>query len=96
MIRKMARLPYKRYGKVKNDYNEWVEEVVEEGAIDIAISLLTGTTSPANNVITQSSTHIGVSRNKRLVAGDSIGDSYVIDYAVLDGRFAAYYLKKDS
>lgn len=78
------------------------EQTIAYGAaipIQITISLTTGTSSAANNVLTSSSTHVGVSDYKLVSKGDKVvvgSDTYIVDYPVLDGKLAMLYLKKES
>lgn len=78
------------------------EQVIAYGAaipIEIAISLSTGTSSSANNILTASSTHVGVTTYKAISDGDKIvvgSQTYLVDFPVLDGRMTLLYLKKES
>lgn len=98
MIRKMKQLSVSVLSRTLDDYKEQVIGYTSSGTAEMAISLITGTTSPNNNIITQSSTHVGISSNKSIAAGDKLvadSSTYVVDYAVLDGRYAMYYLRKE-
>lgn len=67
--------------------------------MEISLGLSTGTSSSANNILTASSTHVGVTTYKAIAAGDKIvvgNDTYIVDFPVLDGRYALLYLKKES
>lgn len=78
------------------------EQVITYGAaipIEISLGLTTGTSSSANNILTASSTHVGVTTYKAISDGDKIvvgSDTYFVDFPVLDGRYALLYLKKES
>lgn len=78
------------------------EQIITYGAaipIEVSLSLSTGTSSSANNILTASSTHVGVTSYKTIAAGDKItvgSDTYIVDYPMLDGRYALLYLKKES
>lgn len=82
--------------------DSYEEQVITYGAaipIEISLSLSTGTSSSTNNILTASSTHVGVTTYKAISAGDKItvgSDTYIVDYPVLDGRNALLYLKKES
>lgn len=99
MIRKMRQASLFPLTRTLDDYEEQVIAFEAAVPIEIAISLTTGTSSSANNILTASSTHVGVTTYKAISAGDKItvgSDTYIVDYPVLDGRNALLYLKKES
>lgn len=98
MIRRME--PYQLYSfsTVKDSYGELVKQWSKVKDIEVAISLLTGFTSTANNILTTSSTHIGITDSKAVKNGDKligIDDTFIVDYAVNSERKAMLYLKKE-
>lgn len=78
-------------------YGEQASGYGSAANIEIAVSLSTGTTINTNNVITQSSTHIGVTPYRLAKPRDKIvegSNTYIVDYVTL-ARYAVLYLKQD-
>lgn len=99
MIRKMRQASLFPLKRITDSYEEQVIAYEAAVPIEIALSLTTGTSSSANNTLTASSTHVGVTTYKDISNGDKItveNDSYIVDFPVLDGRLALLYLKKES
>lgn len=81
-----------------NEYNEAVEQPPTLVAtIEMAISILTGSTITSNNVKTINSTHLGITdyrglnENQQIVQGTK---TYTIDFINDAGRKVIVYLKQ--
>lgn len=92
--------PYKVY-TVTSTLNEYNEEVAQgtilAATIEMAVSVLTGSTINSNNVNTVNSTHLGITdyrglaQSQILVSGT---ESYSIDFINDSGRKVLVYLKR--
>lgn len=72
MIRRMTPYTHYRFTTAKDNYGEQVKEWDEVGTVEMTLSLTTGTQSSMNNILTSSSTHIGVTDSKNIVIGDKL------------------------
>ncbi len=81
-----------------NEYNEAVTTTSTfVTTIEMAVSLLTGSTINSNNVNTVNSTHIGITDYKALEKAQELrngSDIYTIDFINGEGRKVLVYLKK--
>lgn len=96
MIRRMEKAIVKRATITRNSIGERVETYNKLLDITIAISTSSGTTSVMNNVLTTSSTHIGITEEQGIKEGDIIvvgNTSYSVDFVVPCRRFYQLYLK---
>lgn len=65
--------------------------------MEIAISVIQGAYNTQNNVLTTSSTHLGLSTDNRASIGDKImcdGHTYTINYIIV-GRFNQIFLSEE-
>lgn len=65
--------------------------------VEIAISVIQGAYSSQNNVLTTSSTHLGLSKDNRTSIGDKImcdGHTYTVNY-IIAGRFNQLFLTEE-
>jgi hypothetical protein len=93
--------PVTLQGKVTtlDEYGEQVISYSEKGTINMFIGFQTGTSSSNNNILTASSTHIGITPCRDIDAGDTVidgADTYTVDYPVHDGRYTMLFLKKEA
>lgn len=99
MIRRMRSFFIYTLSTSKDSYGEQVKSFTKGSAIDVALSLVTGTTSNNNNILTSSSTHVGITDSTGVKQGCKLADgteSYIVDYVVDDGRKTLLYLQKES
>ena len=74
-----------------------VSYVPATARMEIAISVIQGAYNSQNNVLTTSSTHLGLSTDNRTLAGDKImceGHTYTINYVIV-GRFNQIFLSEE-
>ena len=65
--------------------------------VEIAISVIQGSYNTQNNVLTTSSTHLGLTKDNRTSIGDKImceGHTYTINY-IIAGRFNQIFLSEE-
>lgn len=65
--------------------------------MEIAISVIQGNYNSQNNVLTTSSTHLGLTQDSRLSIGDKImceGHTYTVNY-IIAGRFNQIFLSEE-
>lgn len=65
--------------------------------VQIAISVIQGNYNSQNNVLTTSSTHLGLTKDNRLSIGDKIvcdGHTYTVNY-IIAGRFNQLFLSEE-
>lgn len=69
----------------------------EDGAIKIAISLLSGSTQLSNTALTVDATHIGLTPRRGLGVQHAIrqgGETYAVDYVCDDGPLSQVWLHR--
>lgn len=98
MMNRMKRCGVYNLPTTLNEYNEKVEQPpVLTTTIEMAISVLTGSTITSNNVKTINSTHLGITdyrglnENQQIVQGTK---TYAIDFINDVGRKVIVYLKQ--
>ena len=65
--------------------------------LEIAISVIQGNYNSQNNVLTTSSTHLGMTKDNRTSIGDKImceGHTYTVNY-IIEGRFNQIFLSEE-
>ena len=65
--------------------------------VEIAISVIQGNYNSQNNVLTTSSTHLGLTQDNRTSIGDKImceGHTYTVNY-IIAGRFNQLFLAEE-
>ena len=65
--------------------------------VEIAISVIQGSYNTQNNVLTTSSTHLGLTKDNRTSIGDKImceGHAYTVNY-IIAGRFNQLFLSEE-
>ena len=65
--------------------------------VEIAISVIQGNYNSQNNVLTTSSTHLGLTKDSRTSIGDKIiceGHTYTVNY-IIAGRFNQIFLSEE-
>ena len=65
--------------------------------VEIAISVIQGNYNSQNNVLTTSSTHLGMTKDNRISIGDKIvcdGHTYTVNY-IIAGRFNQIFLSEE-
>ena len=65
--------------------------------VEIAISVIQGNYNTQNNVLTTSSTHLGLTKDNRTSIGDKImcdGHTYTLNY-IIAGRFNQLFLSEE-
>ncbi len=81
-----------------DELNEQIVSYVPALAnVEIAISVIQGNYSAQNNVLTTSSTHLGLTKDNRTSIGDKImcgGHTYTVNYIVA-GRFNQLFLSEE-
>ena len=80
------RMDWYTHTQTKDSYGEMVSTYTKQTKqVEVVISLLTGDLSPANNVLTESSTHAGIIGFPAVKAGDKLQtstDTYVITLVI--------------
>lgn len=99
VIRRMQKYNHLRHTTHADAYGEMIKSWETLGVIEMAVSLTSGTQATANNVLTSSSTHVGVTDRKTVIPGDKLvkgDDVYMVDFAVNGSRKQLLYLKKET
>ena len=76
---------------------EIVSYVPALARLEIAISVIQGSYNAQNNVLTTSSTHLGLTKDNRISIGDKImceGHTYTVSY-IIAGRFNQIFLSEE-
>lgn len=81
-----------------DDLNEQIVSYIPALAnVQIAISVIQGNYNSQNNVLTTSSTHLGLTKDNRTSIGDKImceGHTYTVNY-IIAGRFNQIFLSEE-
>lgn len=81
-----------------DELNEQIVSYVPALAkMEIAISVIQGNYNSQNNVLTTSSTHLGLTKDNRISIGDKItcdGHTYTVNY-IIAGRFNQLFLSEE-
>lgn len=98
MIRQMRTATLlRRTVKVDELEEQIVSYVPATAKMEMAISVIQGAYNSQNNVLTTSSTHLGLSMDNRTLAGDKImcdGHTYTVNYVIV-GRFNQIFLSEE-
>ena len=99
MIRKMEKGKLLIRSTTNDAYNEIVEDWREQrGPIELAVSVATGATGTVNNVVSVTSTHTGLTLDKRPKPQDKIelnGIIYKVDHVIASTRFIQLMLTQE-
>ncbi len=99
MIRKMEEGVLISRHTTTDEYNELVEQWErEQEPIILAISVATGATGTVNEVLSVSSTHTGLTKDKRPKPQDMIevgNETYKVDYVITSSRYTQLMLTQD-
>ena len=98
MMRKMKTATLLRRTVKVDELNEQIVTYVAALAnVQIAISVIQGNYNSQNNVLTTSSTHLGLTHDNRTSIGDKIvcdGHTYTVNY-IIAGRFNQLFLSEE-
>ena len=98
MMRKMKTATLlRRTVKVDELREQIVSYVPALANVEIAISVIQGNYNSQNNVLTTSSTHLGLTKDNRTSIGDKIvceGHTYTVNY-IIAGRFNQLFLSEE-
>ena len=98
MMRKMKTATLLRRSVAVDELNEQIVSYVPALAkMEIAISVIQGSYNSQNNVLTTSSTHLGLTKDNRTSIGDKImcdGHTYTVNY-IIAGRFNQLFLSEE-
>lgn len=98
MMRKMKTATLLRRSVKVDELGEQIVSYVPTLAnVEIAISVIQGNYNAQNNVLTTSSTHLGLSKDNRTSIGDKImcdGHTYTVNY-IIAGRFNQLFLTEE-
>ena len=98
MMRRMKTATLLRRTVKVDELNEQIVSYVPALAnVQIAISVIQGNYNSQNNVLTTSSTHLGLTQDSRLSIGDKImcdGHTYTVNY-IIAGRFNQLFLSEE-
>ena len=98
MMRQMKTATLLRRSVVLDELGEQIVSYVPALAnVEIAISVIQGNYSAQNNVLTTSSTHLGLTKDSRTSIGDKIvceGHTYTVNY-IIAGRFNQIFLSEE-
>lgn len=98
MMRQMKTATLLRRSVVLDELGEQIVSYVPALAkMEIAISVIQGNYNSQNNVLTTSSTHLGLTKDNRLSIGDKImceGHTYTVNY-IIAGRFNQIFLSEE-
>ena len=96
MIRRMEKAKLLKRAVSQNEWGEQVLSYEEQSVpVDAAISALQGNYNSANNVLTTASTHIALTRDKRVSEGDKIvyqGHTYICTFVNASTRLIQLWL----
>lgn len=100
MIRKMEEgVLLSRY-TITDEYNELVEQWErKQEPIILAVSVATGATGTVNEVLSVSSTHTGLTKDKRPKPQDVIvvgNQAYRVDYVITSSRYTQLMLTQEN
>lgn len=79
----------------QNGLNEKIKSISSGSTIEMCINFLSGNSNELNNVITATSTHIGLTRTRGIQTGDYIvdnTDTYKVDFVNSAPRLSVVYL----
>lgn len=98
MMRQMKTATLLRRTVQVDELNEQIVSYVPALAnVEIAISVIQGNYNSQNNVLTTSSTHLGLTKDSRTSIGDKIvceGHTYTVNY-IIAGRFNQLFLSEE-
>lgn len=98
MKRHMQTATLLRRSVAVDELNEQIVSYIPTLArLEIAISVIQGNYNTQNNVLTTSSTHLGLTKDNRLSIGDKImcdGHTYSVNY-IIAGRFNQLFLSEE-
>ena len=98
MMRQMKTATLLRRTVQVDELNEQIVSYVPALAnVEIAISVIQGNYNSQNNVLTTSSTHLGLTQDNRTSIGDKIvceGHTYTVNY-IIAGRFNQLFLSEE-
>ena len=98
MMRQMKTATLLRRTVKVDELNEQIVSYVPALAnVQIAISVIQGNYNSQNNVLTTSSTHLGLTKDNRTSIGDKImcdGHTYTVNY-IIAGRFNQLFLSEE-
>lgn len=98
MKRHMQTATLLRRSVAVDELNEQIVSYIPTLArLEIAISVIQGNYNTQNNVLTTSSTHLGLTKDNRLSIGDKImcdGHTYSVNY-IIAGRFNQIFLSEE-
>ena len=98
MMRKMKTATLLRRSVAVDELGEQIVSYVPTLAnVEIAISVIQGNYNAQNNVLTTSSTHLGLTTDNRTSIGDKIvceGHTYTVNY-IITGRFNQIFLAEE-
>ena len=98
MMRQMKTATLLRRNVAVDEMSEQIVSYVPALArLEIAISVIQGNYNSQNNVLTTSSTHLGLTQDNRTSIGDKImcdGHTYTVNY-IIEGRFNQLFLTEE-
>lgn len=98
MMRKMKTATLLRRTVEVDELGEQIVSYIPALAkLEIAISVIQGAYNTQNNVLTTSSTHLGLTTDNRTLVGDKImcdGHTYTVNY-IIAGRFNQIFLSEE-
>ena len=98
MMRQMKTATLLRRTVKADELNEQIVSYIPALAnVQIAISVIQGNYNSQNNVLTTSSTHLGLTKDSRTSIGDKImceGHTYTVNY-IIAGRFNQLFLSEE-
>ena len=98
MNRHMQTATLLRRSVAVDELNEQIVSYVPALArLEIAISVIQGNYNSQNNVLTTSSTHLGLTKDSRTSIGDKLlceGHTYTVNY-IIAGRFNQLFLSEE-
>ena len=98
MNRHMQTATLLRRSVAVDELNEQIVSYIPALArLEIAISVIQGNYNSQNNVLTTSSTHLGLTKDNRTSIGDKImceGHTYSVNY-IIAGRFNQLFLSEE-
>lgn len=91
MIRHMERGKLLTYTLGTNQYNEQLPQWIEQQQpLEIAITIASGSTEIINNILSTTSTHIGLTMDSRVKEKDKIvlgNITYIVDFVAKQRRY---------